>query len=226
MTILNVKDISYSYKDGKNKRVILDNINYDFELGKFYTILGQSGSGKTTFVSLVAALDQPTEGVVSYNGTDLNEIGLINYRKHHVGMIFQDFNLIPYMSAVQNVTTAMAISGVKEDKQRAFEILEEVGINREVASRKVTTLSGGEKQRVAITRALVGDKNIIIGDEPTGNLDATISDSIVDIFIKLAHEHNKCVIVVTHSQELADRSDIQLHLDSYTHQFVEKESKP
>lgn len=219
MTILKVENICYSYKDGKSKRVILDDINYEFKLGTFYSIVGESGSGKTTFVSLIAALDQANSGKIYYKDKDLEEIGLLQYRKHHVGMIFQDFNLIPYMTAVQNISTAMSISGVKEDKKEALEMLAAVGINDEVANRKVTTLSGGEKQRVAITRALVGSKDVIIADEPTGNLDASISESIVDIFKDLAHKQNKCVIVVTHSKDLASNSDIQLHLDSKTHQF-------
>lgn len=219
MTILKVENICYSYKDGKSKRVILDDINYEFKLGTFYSIVGESGSGKTTFVSLIAALDQANSGKIYYKDKDLEEIGLLQFRKHHVGMIFQDFNLIPYMTAVQNITTAMSIYGVKEDKKEALEMLAAVGINDEVANRKVTTLSGGEKQRVAITRALVGSKDVIIADEPTGNLDASISESIVDIFKDLAHKQNKCVIVVTHSKDLASNSDIQLHLDSKTHQF-------
>lgn len=219
MTILKVENICYSYKDGKSKRVILDDINYEFKLGTFYSIVGESGSGKTTFVSLIAALDQANSGKIYYKDKDLEEIGLLQFRKYHVGMIFQDFNLIPYMTAVQNITTAMSISGVKEDKKEALEMLAAVGINDEVANRKVTTLSGGEKQRVAITRALVGSKDVIIADEPTGNLDASISESIVDIFEDLAHKQNKCVIVVTHSKDLASNSDIQLHLDSKTHQF-------
>ena len=219
MTILKVENICYSYKDGKSKRVILDDINYEFKLGTFYSIVGESGSGKTTFVSLIAALDQANLGKIYYKDKDLEEIGLLQFRKYHVGMIFQDFNLIPYMTAVQNITTAMSISGVKEDKKEALEMLAAVGINDEVANRKVTTLSGGEKQRVAITRALVGSKDVIIADEPTGNLDASISESIVDIFKDLAHKQNKCVIVVTHSKDLASNSDIQLHLDSKTHQF-------
>ena len=219
MTILKVENICYSYKDGKSRRVILDDINYEFKLGTFYSIVGESGSGKTTFVSLIAALDQANSGKIYYKDKDLEEIGLLQFRKHHVGMIFQDFNLIPYMTAVQNITTAMSISCVKEDKKEALEMLAAVGINDEVANRKVTTLSGGEKQRVAITRALVGSKDVIIADEPTGNLDASISESIVDIFKDLAHKQNKCVIVVTHSKDLASNSDIQLHLDSKTHQF-------
>lgn len=221
MTILKVENICYSYKDGRSRRVILDDINYEFKLGTFYSIVGESGSGKTTFVSLIAALDQATSGKIYYKDKDLEEIGLLQFRKHHVGMIFQDFNLVPYMNGIQNITTAMAISGVKEDRKIALEMLAKVGINEEVASRKVTTLSGGEKQRVAITRALVGSKDVIIADEPTGNLDASISDSIIDIFKDLAHKQNKCVIVVTHSKDLASKSDIQLHLDSKTHQFNE-----
>lgn len=225
MAILKVNNVSYSYADGKSKRMILDDVSYEFNKGMFYTILGDSGSGKTTFVSLVAGLDRANEGTILYNGIDIQTIGLLQYRKSHTGMIFQDFNLIPYMNAVQNITTAMAISGLKEDKKLALKMLSNVGINEEVAFRRVTTLSGGEKQRVAITRALVGDKDIIIADEPTGNLDAKISESIIDVFKNLAHDHNKCVIVVTHSKELAAHSDIQLHLDAYSHQFVEIESK-
>lgn len=222
MSILRVENLHYAYKDGDRERTILEDINYEFEAGRFYAILGESGSGKTTFISLIAALDDANSGTILYKEENIKTMGYSLYRRKDVGIIFQDYNLIPYMTGIQNILTAMAISGEKEDKKRALFLLNDVGINEEVASRRVTTMSGGEKQRVAIARALVGNKEIIIADEPTGNLDAKTSQTIIDIFVKLAHEYQKCVIVVTHSQDVAAKSDIQLYLDSSTHQFVER----
>ena len=222
MAILKVEGLSYSYQDGGRTRVILDTIDYQFNDGLFYTILGESGSGKTTFISLIAGLDNADYGDIIFKDQNIKKIGLTKYRRSDMGIIFQEYNLIPYMTAVENITSAMSIAGDKEDKLVALELLKRVGISKDISNRKVTTLSGGEKQRVAIARSLVGNKKIIIADEPTGNLDKKTSDAIIDIFVKLAHEENKCVIVVTHSQDLANKSDVQLYLDSTIQQFIEK----
>lgn len=225
MTILEVKDITYSYLDGKSERYILDNITYKFQTGTFYSVLGESGSGKTTFISLIASLDKPKSGSISFEGVDINEMGVEEYRRKHMGIIFQEYNLIPYMSGVQNVLTSLSLTNKNATKDDALELLKMVGISHDVAKRSITTMSGGEKQRIAIARALVGDKKVIIADEPTGNLDKDTSQTIMDIFCDLAHNYQKCVIMVTHSLELAAQSDIELHLDASTRSFIEKKYK-
>ena len=205
MKILETKNLSFVYKDGDGQRIILNDVSTSFELGKFYTILGASGSGKTTFLSLIGALETPQNGIIEYNGEDIQKIGLDKYRRKNIALIFQNYNLINYMVAVENVILAMSISGEtnKINKKEAYDYLEQVGLDKKKANRLVTRLSGGEQQRVAIARAISTKANIILADEPTGNLDSLTSKQIVEIFKNLAHKQNKCVIVVTHSKEIA-----------------------
>ena len=215
MTILETKDINYYYQDGENRRQILKNIDSEFERGKFYTILGQSGSGKTTYLSLISALDSPKSGKIMYESENIQRIGYEEYRRNKIGIIFQNYNLIPYLTAVENILLAMSITGnglPKDQKKVAYNLLDYIGINQGKANRMVTQLSGGEQQRVAIARALATNVDIILADEPTGNLDEGMEQDIVSIFTDLAHIHNKCVIVVTHSQEIAKQSDQILYL--------------
>lgn len=224
MSILSVRNVSYSYPDGDRLRGILSHVNYNFEKGKFYTILGVSGSGKTTFLSLISGLDSPMDGAIYYNDEDIEKIGLEKYRRNDIGIVFQNYNLIPYLNGVQNVLVAMGISDnvdKKTMKEDAYAFLESVGIDKETAERKVTQLSGGEQQRVAIARALSTNVSIIMADEPTGNLDKQTSQTIVDIFKDLAHQHDKCIIVVTHSDMIANQSDIILKLNTDIKGFEE-----
>lgn len=215
MAILETKNITYYYQDGDARRYILQDTSVTFEKGVFYTILGQSGSGKTTFLSLISALDSPIEGEILYEGRDIKQIGYDHYRRNKIGIIFQSYNLIPYLTAVENIMVAMSIT--ENDlpsnlKEVAYNLLDYIGLAKTKADRPVTKLSGGEQQRVAIARALATNVDIILADEPTGNVDEEMELEIVNIFKKLAHEHNKCVIVVTHSKEVADRSDETLYL--------------
>lgn len=215
MKFIEVKDLNYYYQDGDTRRYILKDVSCGFEKGKFYTILGQSGSGKTTFLSLLSALDEPKSGTVYYNEEDIKKIGYDNYRRNKVGIIFQSYNLIPYMTAVENVRVAMSITDndVPEDeKEIAYNLLDYIGLNKDKADRTVNKLSGGEQQRVAIARALATNVDFILADEPTGNLDEEMENEIVAIFKKLAHEHNKCIVVVTHSSEIAEKSDCTFSL--------------
>lgn len=210
MAILETKGIHYYYQDGQQRRTILKDTSIGFEKGVFYTILGQSGSGKTTFLSLLSALDEPKEGQVLYEGKDLKSIGYQPFRRDKIGIIFQQYNLIPYMTAVENVLVPMSITKnqLPADREEvAYNLLDYIGLNKDKANRLVNQLSGGEQQRVAIARALATNVDIILADEPTGNLDEEMEAEIVDIFKKLAHEHQKCVIVVTHAREIADQSD-------------------
>ncbi|PFN20864.1 ABC transporter ATP-binding protein [Bacillus cereus] len=213
-TILQLKNVNHYYTDNDKTTTILDNVNFSFQQGCFYTILGPSGSGKTTTLSLGCGLDVPKHGYVLYKGKDIQKIGLDKYRNQHVSIIFQSYNLITYMTALQNVLTAMEITGVdvKDKKARALELLEKVGLTEAQAKRNVLQLSGGQQQRVAIARALSCNVDLLVADEPTGNLDQETSMEIIELFKELAHKENKCIIVVTHSLEVAKQSDKAVYL--------------
>lgn len=214
--VLEFKNVNYSYKDGGKELVILDSVDFNFEGGKFYTILGASGSGKTTALSLASALDSPKSGEILYEGKDIKKIGLTNYRNQYIGIVFQAYNLINYMTGIQNIITAMEITKneISDKKQKAYELIEKVGLTRGEGDRSVLNLSGGQQQRVAVARALSTNAKIILADEPTGNLDSKTSIDIIKLFQKLAHEDNKCIIMVTHSLEIASMSDIIINLDN------------
>lgn len=210
MSILKASKLNYYYQDGDTRRFILKNTNVAFEKGKFYTIVGQSGSGKTTLLSLLAVLDTPQEGRVFYEKKNIEKIGYDTYRRDYISIIFQHYNLIPYLTAIENVMVPMAITDNKlpdEQETVAINLLDYMGIPNEKSKRLVTQLSGGEQQRVAIARALSTNVDVILADEPTGNLDEEMEQEIVGIFKMLAHKHNKCVVVVTHSPEIALQSD-------------------
>ena len=213
-TILQFKNINYHYESNNKRTTILKNVNFSFQAGSFYTILGPSGSGKTTTLSLASGLDVPKSGYVLYRGTNIRKIGLDSYRNQYVSIIFQSYNLITYMTALQNVITAMKITevDVKDKKIRALELLKKVGLTEIEAKRNVLQLSGGQQQRVAIARALSCNVDLLIADEPTGNLDQETSMEIIELFKELAHKENKCIIVVTHSQDVAKQSDKAVYL--------------
>lgn len=209
-SLLTAEHLSYFYQDGDTRRYILRDASYTFERGKFYTILGESGSGKTTFLAMISALDSPKAGRVLYDGVDIRRIGFESFRRNKIGIVFQSYNLIPYMTAVENIRVAMNVTQnklPKNKKETAYNLLQYVGLDRAKADRTVNRLSGGEQQRVAIARAVATDVDLILADEPTGNLDEEKEAEIVDIFGALAHDFNKCVIVVTHSTEVAAKSD-------------------
>jgi putative ABC transport system ATP-binding protein len=215
MSLLTLENISYGYIDGSQKRVILNELSYSFEKGKFYTILGPSGSGKTTLLSLMGALEKSQSGSIRFEGKRIEDIGFTNYRRNHQAIVFQQFNLIPYMSPLENLLNVMNITSneLPKDKQKAaLALLNRLGIVETKARRNVMTLSGGEQQRVAIARALSTNVSLILADEPTGNLDTATQREIVAILRSLASDYDTCVIVVTHSDEVAKNSDIQLHL--------------
>jgi putative ABC transport system ATP-binding protein len=207
--ILQVNNLVHRYEDGQKLKTVLKDVNLDFEAGKLYAIVGSSGSGKTTLLSLLSGLDDVQEGAIMYLGRSIQEIGYNNYRKEYINVIFQSYNLIKYMTAIQNVIVAMDIKnpGTKNKKEKAYDILASLGIDQDTANREVMRISGGEQQRVAIARALVHDSQVILADEPTGNLDDDTEDDIIDIFRDLA-EQGKCVIIVTHSQNVAKKADI------------------
>ena len=209
MDKIKVENISHYYQDGIKRKKVLNDISCEFESGKFYAILGESGSGKTTLLSLLSGLDTVIEGNIYFNDKTIKEIGYNNYRLNNVNIIFQSYNLIPYMTAVENVITSMDIMKLKIDDKRkeALRLLNELKIDNLSADRSVLKLSGGEQQRVAIARSLVGDVPFIMADEPTGNLDEETEEKIIGIFKKLV-KNGKGVIVVTHSKKVAESADI------------------
>ena len=206
MSLLKIENICYSYD---KKRNVLNNISYDFESGVIYAIVGKSGAGKTTMLSLLSGLAEPTAGKIYYKDTDVAKMNKYDFRSKYVGVIFQNFNLLSKLTAVENVVLSMEISGKKdrEKKKQAYELLEKVGLDRDEADRRVLKLSGGQQQRVAIARALSYDPDIILADEPTGNLDGETQNEIMAIFKSLA-DAGKCVIIVTHSPEVAGMADL------------------
>ncbi len=216
-TLLKVDNLNYSYVDGRNRRNILQDLSYEFEEGKFYTILGPSGSGKTTLLSILAGLDKQASGEVYYRGENLKKMGLHKYRRNKIGVVFQSYNLLQYLTGVENILVAMEetdnkVPGKKEEV--AYSLLEKFGIGRSKASRLVTKLSGGEQQRIAIARSLAANVDLIFADEPSGNLDTATEKEIINIFKMLTEEYGKTVIVVTHSNEVSKFSDHRLFLEN------------
>lgn len=207
--ILKIENVSYRYADAKDDVYALKDVNYEFELGKIYAIQGRSGSGKTTLLSLITGLEKCSIGKITYDGKDINGMNLDRYRNSEIGIVFQSYNLIPYMTAVENIILSMDTSGknIKNKRKLAIDLMKSVGLGEELAYRKVLRLSGGEQQRVAIARSLSYNPKMIIADEPTGNLDKVTEADIMNIFKQLAHENNKCIIIVTHSDKVCEASD-------------------
>ena len=183
--ILTFEHVDYYYQDGSRQVNILKDANYSFEKGKTYAIVGASGSGKTTSLVLAGGLDKPKEGHILYKGEDIAKIGFTKYRCLDVSIVFQSYNLITYMNAVQNVVNAMDIAHIKvpHKNQYALNILKELGLSEEECKRDVRKLSGGQQQRVAIARAMAKDVDLILCDEPTGNLDPETSQGIIQTFM-------------------------------------------
>jgi len=210
MKCLEIADVTYRY-DG-SKEAVLKEMSAVFERGKVYTIIGQSGAGKSTLLSLISGLDICKEGEIYYNGKNLRGLDRDEYRAKSIGVIFQGYNLLLNSTAVYNITLSMNISesSIKDKlakREAAYALLNKVGIDHETADRKILRLSGGEQQRVGIARALSHNPDVIIADEPTGNLDAQTEAAVLDILTRLAHEENKCVIIVTHSENVTAVAD-------------------
>ena len=202
MSVLSMNKVSYQYREARQN--VLSQIDQEFEAGKFYAIIGKSGSGKSTLLSLLAALDNPTSGKILFEGEDIQEKGDSYHRKHHISLVFQNYNLIDYLTPLENIRLVNPIA--------TKEILLQLGLEESHVNRNVLKLSGGQQQRVAIARALVSEAPIILADEPTGNLDEHTAGEIIDVLKALAKERQKCVIVVTHSKEVANAADTILEL--------------
>lgn len=214
MSVLSFSNLSYSYDKKKN---VLNSISAELELGKIYVVLGTSGCGKTTLLSLLGGLDTPARGKILYEGEDIMKNGLENHRRSHVSFIFQSYNLIDYMTPLENVRLT--------SKLPAEPILEKMGLTKEEMKRNVLRLSGGQQQRVAIARALASEAPVILADEPTGNLDEDTAMSIMQILEDSVRRMNKCAVLVTHSNEIAKRADVVFRLRRGTLQVIEKNKK-
>ena len=209
MSVLSLQNISFSY----GKTPVLKDISYEFEKGRMYCIIGKSGAGKTTLLSLLSGLAVPNSGEIYYDGKSISKIDKYTFRSKYIGVVFQSFNLITKFTALENVVLSMDVSGcrIKDKKKKALELLESVGLDEDEANRRVLKLSGGQQQRVAIARALSYDPDIILADEPTGNLDRDTQQEIMDIFRDLA-DQGKCVILVSHSPDVAQMCDERYEL--------------
>lgn len=211
--VLKLENVGYKYKDSKDDYVF-SNINFEFEKGKVYAIKGKSGAGKTTLLSLICGLDKKYDGNIYYQNKNLKKLDLDRYRNNDIGIVFQSYNLLVHMNAIENVVLSMDINGIKEKNKNkvALEYLKQVGLDSNQAKRRVLKLSGGEQQRVAIARSLSYNPNVIIADEPTGNLDLETENDILKIFKALAKRENKCIIIVTHSKNVSDQCDVVYEL--------------
>ena len=200
MSILALNKVNYSYKNGKK---VLNDISMEFEKGKFYAILGVSGSGKTTLLSLLAGLDEPRNGEILYNNQNIKVKGYENHRKSNISLIFQNYNLIDYMTPLEN----LKIVNPKADKK----ILNNLGLTDDEVNRNVLQLSGGQQQRVAIARAVITNPKLILADEPTGNLDSKNGSEVMNLLTELNKEGTS-IVMVTHSQHDASFAHRIIHL--------------
>ena len=210
MSIITLDSVKYTYGNRYQSMEALQNVSCTFEQGKIYAIIGKSGSGKSTMLSLMAGLDLPKEGDVYFRGQSTRNLNLDQYRRDEVAMIYQNYRLFPLLTAVENVMYPMELHGIKpkEAKERAQDYIRSVDLGESEFNRFPSMLSGGEQQRIAIARALAMDTNLILADEPTGNLDSATARTIVLLLADLAHTQNYCVVIVTHDLEIMDIVDV------------------
>jgi len=216
--MIEVKDLTKEFSSGGGVVTAVNDVNFTVEDGSFASIVGTSGSGKSTLLSLLGGLDRPSSGQVRVNDQSISsgsDRDLIEYRRTKIGFVFQSFNLIPNLSAIDNVMLPMEFAGVpKADRRiRATELLDQVGLSGDKQNRRPTRLSGGEQQRVAIARALGNRPAVILADEPTGNLDSKTGRVIFELLRKLSGDGSTTVIVVTHDDGLASRTDVTFRME-------------
>ena len=207
MTILELNHVGFRYRPD---RPVLEDVNCRFETGVFYALVGKSGAGKSTLLSLMAGLDLPTEGKILFEGRSTAGMDLSEYRRRYASVIYQDFALLPLLTVQENIQYPMALCGVppQEARQQARELARRVSLPEELLDRYPSRISGGEQQRVAIARSLTLDRRLLLADEPTGNLDSENSNIVIDLLRRLAHEEDRCVIVVTHDLSVMDQADV------------------
>lgn len=210
MSVLSAEELSFTYQSKYQKVHALDNVSYNFELGMFYAIVGQSGSGKATLLSMLAGLGDPDEGRVVSDGRTVREIGSERHRRENVSVIYQSFNLFPHLTILENVAYPMRVVMVpmRQAIPRAQELLAAVGLEDVDPRKRPAMLSGGQQQRVAIARALASEAKVLLADEPTSNLDSENGRNIVTLLKYLAKEEKRCIIVITHDREIAAQADV------------------
>lgn len=216
MAILEMRDVSYSYKSKYQQIDAVKNVNCSFEKGKVYAVVGKSGSGKSTLLSLLAGLDVPSSGDILFEGTPTSTMDLTKYRRECAPMIYQSFRLLPLLTVSENITYPMELRGFtgKKARDRALELIARVALPESVLNRFPSMLSGGEQQRVAIARSLSMDSKLLLADEPTGNLDEENSINIVEILTKLAHTNDYCVVIATHDLSILPKVDVVYRMNS------------
>lgn len=214
--MLTLDNVFYSYTNRKARNDVLLGISYSFDAGRFYAIQGPSGSGKSTLLSLLARLDEPTSGSISISGHSIRTFNPDEYRGRHVAIVFQHFNLLPFMTVLENVAYPAELLGKSQQaaQAEAIHLLSLVGLDTTYHDRIPRQLSGGEQQRVAIARALCSGAQIILADEPTGSLDEANSRNIAQLLQELARKHGRTVIMVTHDGEMAAFADVKLHMQA------------
>lgn len=215
--MLKVNQLTRTFKTGDHDVNAVSDITFEVPQGKFVSIIGRSGSGKSTLLSLLGALDKPSSGTVAVGGKKLQDMGdhaLIKYRCRTIGFVFQSYNLIPNLTAIENVMLPMEFAGKSPGarRKRAIQLLEQVGLDSDKQQRRPGRLSGGEQQRVAIARALANKPGLILADEPTGNLDEQTGKMIFDLLHKLSRSENTTIIAVTHDLSIAGRTDLTFRL--------------
>lgn len=212
--VLKIENVSYRYNDAEPDEFVLKNLNYEFIKGKVYAIKGKSGSGKTTLLSLISGLEKDYEGSIKFLDKELNSIDLDDYRSKDIGIVFQSYNLLPHLTAIENIILSMNVSNlnIENKEEKAIELMKNVGLTKSQKDRRVLKLSGGEQQRVAIARSLSYNPKMILADEPTGNLDKETENEILKIFKNLAQKENKCIVIVTHSENVCNQADIVYEL--------------
>ena len=212
MERIKAESVSYSYQNKYQTVEAVKEVSCTFETGKLYVITGESGSGKSTFLSLLAGLDCPGSGRILVDGEDLSRIDRDAYRREKVSVIYQAFHLFPLLTALENVMYPPELQGMarKEAKEKAAEYLEEVGISKKLHGQYPKMMSGGEQQRTAVARAMASGGRIVLADEPTGNLDTENEEKVVELLLSLAHDRDFLVIMVTHNKQIAEQADVRL----------------
>lgn len=214
MSILELRNIFYSYSKENKEKSVLDGASCSFESGKLYALIGRSGSGKSTIMSLMAGLDLPDRGEVIFDGKPTSEMDLTTYRRSKVSVIYQDFELFPLLTVLENIMYPMQLNGIDEKTsfEEAKKLAAKVSLPEELFDRYPGEISGGEAQRTAIARGLTMNRKLMLADEPTGNLDPENSDNIIELMLDLAHNEGRCIIIVTHDLSVMNSADIVYRL--------------
>lgn len=214
MSIVELHEVSFSYKQKRKETVVIKNITCSFDVGKSYSIMGKSGSGKTTLLSLMAGLVRPDQGNILFGDIPLSQLDMCRHRRENVSVIYQDYNLFPFLNVLENAMYPLMLKNMnkKDAAHIAIDKLMAVGIDKTLYRRFPNMLSGGERQRVAIARTLCCDSLVVLADEPTGNLDQENGANVIMLLNQLSHINGRCTIIVTHDHDVANETDEKLRM--------------